>query len=212
MRRWPVNRFCQTGKRHRGREGGQQRRQAGRQHQQAIDRPAQQANRRQQRQQQEIWRVPFGQPEAEQRDAEHRRRRQGEVDAAGDHVISAHGDNADQAETEDCQRNALDQHQADILPAEKVGRLYAQPYQQRQKQDQGKLFNQRRQARTAATLDSSTHGEGSCPPLIATSRASSVSPRVGRLAASAPRQRTRIRSHSPSSSGASLEETSTARP
>ncbi len=54
--------ICQTGKRHRGREGGQQRRQAGRQHQQAVDRPAQQANRRQQRQQQEIRRVPFGQP------------------------------------------------------------------------------------------------------------------------------------------------------
>ncbi len=45
--------------------------------------------------------MPFGQPEAEQRDAEHRRRRQGEVDAAGDHVISAHGDNADRAETKD---------------------------------------------------------------------------------------------------------------
>ncbi len=96
-----------------------------------------------------------------------------------------------EAETEDCQRNALDQHQADILPAEKVGRLYAQPYQQRQKQDQGEIFSiSVAGARTAATLDSSTHGEGSCPPLIATSRASSVSPRVGRLAASAPRQRT----------------------
>ncbi|STT53249.1 Uncharacterised protein [Klebsiella pneumoniae] len=59
--------------------------------------------------------MPFGQPEAEQRDAEHRRRRQGEVDAAGEHVIPAHGDNADQAETKYCQRNALDQHQAEYF-------------------------------------------------------------------------------------------------
>jgi hypothetical protein len=39
-----------------------------------------------------------------------------------------------------CFRNALDQHQADILPAEEVGRLHAQPHQQRQKQDQGALL------------------------------------------------------------------------
>ncbi len=136
MRRWPVNRSVRpvnaTEVERVASSGGRPAAST-----EAVDRPAEQANRRQQRQQQEIRRLPFGQPKAEQRDAEHRGRRQGEVDAAGDHVISANGDDADRAETEDRQRYALDQHQADILPAEEVGRLHAQPHQQRQKQDQG---------------------------------------------------------------------------